>query len=152
MDAYQDEFYLAQIVSIEEQRLTKLFALAREQYFPRWDSKNEWRIVAGQRKNSKGETGYCSTKERRIYIDPFGIRYMPDDGLLALIIHEICHDLTTAYHKERWVIRMEKAAKKAELLNKLELARQIRGSVYSEILTGENWHNKWCEYLYPLIQ
>lgn len=124
-----DREYLEFVAQMVQQRLLGLFALARGQFFPRWDSTHVWEIVA---KHQKG-TGYCSSKEKRIYINPNGVKDMPDDGLLALIIHEICHDVATAYHTERWVERMEKAAKKAESLEQPQLALKIRASAYAEI-------------------
>ncbi len=143
--------YWKTLTRMAQQRLPGLFTLAREQFFPRWDSGRKWKIIAGQRKCSKGETGYCSTKEKRIYIRPNGVMDTPDDGLLALIIHEICHDVTTAYHTERWVERMEQAAKKAESLEWPQLALKIRASAYCEIPMGKPWREKWCKYLYHLI-
>jgi hypothetical protein len=76
---------------------------------------------------------------------------MPDDGLLAVIIHEICHDESTDYHTEKWVKRMEDAAKKAESLKQLKLAWIIRNSAFAEIPRDKPWGIKWCKYLYPLI-
>jgi hypothetical protein len=134
-----------------KEALTKLFALAREHFFPEWDSEREWQIVAGRRKRSEGETGYCSSKEKRIYIDPQGVKGMPYDGGLALIIHEICHDVATAHHTERWVKRMEAAAQTAETLSQPELANKIRASAYAEIPLDKPWREKWCKYLYHKI-
>ena len=134
-----------------QQKLLELFAYARENFFPKWDLDCQWEIVAGQRKRSKGETGYCSSKEKRIYIAPHQVRNMPDDGLLALVIHEICHDVATPHHTERWVKRMEVAAKTAESLSQPELACKIRASAYCEIPMGKPWREQWCDYLYHLI-
>ena len=142
-----DREYLEYVAQMVQRRLLGLFALAREQFFPRWDSAHKWKIVA---KHHMG-TGYCSSKEKCIYIHPNGVKDMPDDGLLALIIHEICHDVATAYHTERWVERMEKAAKKAGAFEQPQLACKIRASAYCEIPMGKSWREKWCYYLYHLI-
>jgi hypothetical protein len=142
-----DREYMDFMTEMVQQRLLRLFALTRTQFFPRWDSMQEWRITA---KRKKG-TGYCSSKEKMIYICPNGVKDMPDDGLLALIIHEVCHDVATAYHTERWVERMEKAAKKAETLSQPKLAYKIRASAYCEIPQGKPWREKWCKYLYHSI-
>ena len=117
-----------------QRRLLPLFLLARQQFFPRWDSSKKWEVIAVQHRDT---TGYCSSKEKRIYIDPHGVVNMPDDGLLALLVHEICHDVTTAYHTERWAERMEKSARKAESLKQARLANMIRASVYAEVSTGK---------------
>lgn len=129
-------------------RLKALFARAREHFFPRWDSGHEWQIVAGRRKRFSGETGYCSSREKQLYIDPHQVQRMPDEGLLALIIHEICHDVASAHHTERWVKRMETAAKAAEQRFETELASQIRASAYCEIPLDKPWRDQWCTYLY----
>jgi len=131
-----------------QRRLDRLFARAKSQFFPDWDVDQQWQIVAGCRQNSDGETGYCSSKEKRIYIDPQEVNGMPEDGLLAFIIHEICHDAATAYHTERWVKRMEKAAQRAEELDLSQLARHIRTSAYGHIPLEKPWAEKWCKYLY----
>ncbi len=143
-----DGEYLDFVAQMVQRRLLDLFALARKEYFPRWDSAQEWEIVAQRYKG----TGYCSSKEKRLYINPNGVKDMRDGGLLALIIHEICHDVTTAYHTERWVERMEKAAKKAESLDQSQLALMIRASAYAEIPVGKPWRDKWCQYFYPLTR
>lgn len=135
------------LVRIAQQKLAELFAIARECFFPRWDPRGEWEIVAKRCE----ATGYCQLKEKRIYVDPNQATFMLEDGLLALIIHEICHDVATAFHTERWVERMEKAAQKAESLERPELACQIRASAYSHIPVGKPWREKWCHYLYHLI-
>jgi len=135
-------------VKTTQQKLLRLFQFAREQFFPRWDLTQEWKIIARQQE----DTGYCSSKEKRIYIDPNGVNGMPDDGLLALIIHEICHDVAKGGHTERWVKCMEKAAKKAECLEKPQLAILIRSSAYADIPMGKPWSEKWCKYLCPLSE
>ena len=146
-----DSEYLEFIRRMVDRRSIGLFIRAREQFFPEWDLEREWQIVAGRRKRSKGETGYCSSKEKRIYIDPHGVKDMPEDGLLALIIHEICHDVATAHHTERWVKKMEAAARTAETPSQTELACKIRASAYAEIPVGKPWREKWCKYLYNMI-
>ena len=146
-----DSGYMEAVRYVVQQRLLELFARVRKRFFPEWDLNCKWEIVAGQRKRSKGETGYCSSKEKRIYIHPNGVKDMPDDGLLALIIHEICHDVATAHHTERWIERMERAARRAESLEQPKLALKIRASAYCEIPVGKPWREKWCKYLYHLI-
>ena len=108
--------------------LDRLFVRARSQFFPKWDTAREWRIVEGRRRGWDGETGYCSSQEKRIYIDTSEAGWLSRDELLALIIHEICHDVATAHHLERWATRMEKAAQKAERFSDFELADTIRAN------------------------
>lgn len=132
-----------------QRKLDTYFSEVRAQFFPRWDSRQEWRIVAESR---NGKTGYCDSKAKEICICPRAAREMLDDGVRAIIIHEICHDVATAHHREPWIERMEKAAKKAETLERRELAHQIRASAYSHIPGGTPWHVKWCKYFYPLIE
>ena len=132
-----------------EEKVQAFFDTARAAFFPGWDSHSQWRIVVGSRNNSEGETGYCDSKHKRIYVNPFGVERMPDDGLLALIIHEICHDVATAHHTERWIRRMEMAAQAGDKLGQLDLARKIRASAYAEIPLDKPWAKKWCKRLYP---
>jgi SprT-like family len=135
-----------------DHRIRRLFARAREQFFPDWDADQEWQVVAGRRKQSAGETGYSSAREKRIYIDAQGVMAMPDEGLLALIIHEMCHSVCDSGHTERWLAEMERAGRIAERLNELELSRMIYASAYTEIPLNKTWRQKWCKRLYPLIQ
>ena len=146
-----DGEHLEFIRQMVNRRVIELFAHAREQFFPEWDLEREWQIVAGRRKGSKGETGYCSSKQKRIYIDPHGVKDMPEDGLLALIIHEICHDVATAHHTERWVKRMEAAARTVETPSQTELACKIRASAYAEVSSGKPWREKWRKYFHEKI-
>jgi len=112
--------------------LGSTFAGVKEKYFPRWDRANRWRVIAD---DSHDSTGYCDSRQRTVFVRPevFG---MTEDGLRALLIHEICHDIGGAGHGVGWANRMLKAANKADSLGESELANQILASLYADVLSG----------------
>ena len=61
---------------------------------------------------------------------------MPNAGIRAFLIHEICHDVAAAGHNRRWALRMEKAATLAEKSCASEIAIIIRGDIFSYCATG----------------
>ena len=131
-------------------KIDRLFQRAREQFFPSWDLERQWEIVAGRRRRHRGESGYCSSRDKRIYIAIDEVP-CPDDGLLALIIHEVCHGVCNCGHTERWLEEMANAGRTAEDLYDPALARKIYSSAYAEIPCNRRWREKWCKRLYPLI-
>lgn len=137
--------------SVVEQRIGRLFAIARKRFFPDWDVERQWEIVVGRRRRWDGEAGYCSSPDKRIYIDPKAIERMPDDGVLALVIHEICHDVSNSGHAQRWLEEMDRAGGMAEAANEHELARMIYASAYAEIPRNKPWSEKWFKRLYPRV-
>ncbi len=129
-----------------QQRVEKAFTEARTLFFPRWDVSNKWKI---ETKSGLDDSAYCSSEMKAIFFSLEDVEGMVPDGLLALIIHEICHDVATAYHKEGWAERMEKAAQKANALNRPELAKQIRDSAFSGLPLADPWAEKWAKIFDP---
>jgi hypothetical protein len=56
---------------------------------------------------------------------------MPEPGVRALLIHEVCHDVAAAGHNLTWARRMERAACHATKLDEAEVARILRCDIYS---------------------
>ena len=115
----------------DHKKMQMLFLDIRRKYFSRWDSKFEWKICYGSFEQLRGNTGYCDSKEKKIFIDKKMFSTMSHEGKQMFIIHEICHEVGSAFHGKGWIKRMEKAAIKAENLNEIKLAILIRDEIFS---------------------
>ena len=96
------------------------FRRVRRDFFPRWDVAGVWgvRYDATEPRDAR-----CYVRERLIRFS----RVDPDlDARDSLVIHEICHAVTTGDHLDRWVGRMKRAAARADHLGRPRLARHIR--------------------------
>lgn len=91
------------------------FQQLKEQFFPRWDRQNQWRIST---RSKRRVHGHCDVDRRVIEIV---IHHSDPDERDRLLIHEICHAVARGSHGKEWQGRMEKAAKQAD-----ELARTRR--------------------------
>ncbi|MDB5341932.1 MAG: hypothetical protein JWP89_309 [Schlesneria sp.] len=108
----------------------------RVNYFPNWDKACHWKLDYGTRTQTRGNTGYCDSAAKMIYLDSRTVPRMSDAGQVAFIIHEICHEVGAAYHNRGWAERMEKAAQRAEILDQVDVARIIRSEIYSYFGNG----------------
>ena len=111
--------------------LDALFREVRELYFPRWDAKGEWSCRWGSNDQRRNHTGYCDTAIKTIFLDKRQVVAMSPEGAKAFLIHEICHDVGSAFHIRAWCRRMEKAAKRAEVLGDGEVAEILRSDIVS---------------------
>lgn len=95
----------------------------RRDYFPKWDRQGEWRM----RLSSVGaEHGRCYPEKKLITI----ARVLDGkDERDALMIHEICHAVTSGSHGEPWLRRMEKAVSHAQTLGRDQLAELLQKQV-----------------------
>ena len=102
-------------------RLKISFELVKKQFFPRWDRKNEWTISKGE-PPAPGAQGYCERATKTITI-----RDLPHDqnNLYFLLIHEVCHVLSTDSHGWRWKDRMLMASRMAKKKGNVQLSRMI---------------------------
>ncbi len=116
--------------------LEDLFIEIRANYFPKWDKSHDWKIKYGNATQTRGNTGYCDSVARMIYLDIRTFPQMSDAGQCAFVIHEICHEVGAAYHNRGWAERMEQAAQRAEILNESDVARIIRSEIYSYFGNG----------------
>lgn len=105
------------------------FAHVRRVYFPRWNEKGEW-SVSFDHAGTRGKTGYCDSKTKTIFLS-YEVFGMTLAGMRALLIHEICHDVSAAGHNSRWARRMESAARRAEIVGEKDVARVLRMDIYS---------------------
>jgi len=118
-----------------EGRVRSFFQIARSVFFPKWDPCRRWTVVVGERQKSEGETGYCCSREKIVYISPQATG-MTDVGLQAFLIHEICHDVAAAFHNRKWLRRMQRAAEKARGLGMESLASSIEDDAFSCVRAG----------------
>lgn len=108
-----------------------LFEEVRLLFFPRWDSRREWTATYGDAEQRRNSTGYCDSSAKTVYLDRRGLCRMPRDGIRALLIHEICHEVGAAHHNLKWAKRMEVAAVRADELNETEVAEILRSDIIS---------------------
>ena len=107
------------------------FQDVRNLYFPRWDKSHEWDVVYGTLEQLRGNTGYCDTDAKTVYLDRDSMEQFALAEVRAFIIHEICHDIGTAFHKRGWASRMEIAAKRADGLGEADLAVRLRRHIFA---------------------
>lgn len=105
--------------------LLNTFNEVKKLYFPRWDIRNEWKVV-GQVEVSS-QLGLCDLETKTIYINPGWIEKGGDD-LIYLIAHEISHFVSPT-HGKKWQTRFLKVADTADKLGQVNLANKIRAEV-----------------------
>jgi len=134
------------MVTMSEARLREKYPYIRRVFFPRWDRKGEWRIKLCDRigMNGPGRTdGLCEHKSKTIFVS----REHDPKELDLVLIHEIAHAVTRGGHGERWVARMEKAARRAEQIGRSELAEAIRREVAAPTLTEDDVYDEVREFV-----
>lgn len=126
------EFLLSRV---KAEGIERAFVDVKAQYFPRWDRAGLWRVRFHAEGMPTGDTGYCDTKAKTIHLDR-QVLGMTDAGVLAILIHEICHDVGGAGHGRRWATRMEKAAQLAMRTGHEEVAEILRANIFSYLGNG----------------
>jgi hypothetical protein len=132
--------------------LQKQFRTIKEEFFPRWDKKQEWGVRLSRDKElspALGDTavGQCNSESKNIVIQsiddfsPVGRRIAdikmiifssctkklsPKQQLQLLLIHEICHAVTPDGHGKRFQKRLLKASERAKELGRKRLANALR--------------------------
>jgi len=108
------------------------FLEIKQQFFPRWDRVNLWRVSTRSRRKVHGR---CDPERRVIEIV---VQYTDPDERDRLLIHEICHAVASGGHGKVWQSRMEKAAKRADELGRHQLAKLLRQEIvnYQEATEG----------------
>lgn len=99
------------------------FQAIKSVFFPRWDRANLWRISTRSRRSVHG---YCD-RIRRV-IEVVVVPSDPDDRDL-LLIHEICHAVTSGSHGKSWQARMGRAAERADRFGRDRLAKLLREEI-----------------------
>src|ERR1700681_2068403 len=104
-------------------------------FFPRWDRQNVWRIST---KSKRRVHGHCDVRRRVIEIV---VQHADPDKRDGLLIHEICHAVANGNHGKEWQRRMEMAARQADDLGRIGLAKLLRQEIANyqeaEDATGE---------------
>jgi hypothetical protein len=103
---------------------THRFNQIKREFFQKWDLKNQWKIRKGShgrwksegKQFSTSESGYCDPEKKTIWLN---------DSSELVIIHEICHAVTTGRHGKKWQQRFKKASDRAAEIGKGELSAQI---------------------------
>lgn len=98
-----------------------LFQTIKRRLFPKWDQGEEW--VFERLDDLNGADGQCNIEEKKIQISAAAESTLDAE---LIVVHEICHAVTTGYHGNSWLKRMEKAALRACKLEMHELAEAIR--------------------------
>jgi len=103
--------------------LRRAFKDVRKNFFPRWDRKGQWTVKKVKHLPISAPTiAYCNHFLKTIFVN-----YLPNNknSLFSLLIHEICHAITSGQHKKRWEIRMLKAADKAQKMGNMQLFKMV---------------------------
>lgn len=106
------------------------FDEVKREYFPRWDIDGKWKVKFADAERCRVSTGYCDSKAATIFLNE-AVCGMTDVGVCAFLIHEICHDVAAAGHNLIWARRMERAAKRAAVCGKAEIAEILRSDIFS---------------------
>ena len=110
---------------ISRSDLAREFTTVRKVYFPKWDRMRRWRCHFLRATMVTSDChGHCDDEKKIIYVSKNA------EDLIALLIHEICHALTSsANHGRTWQERMLKAAKVADRIGHSRLAEFLRQEV-----------------------
>lgn len=90
---------------MNEERLQVAFQCVRKTFFPRWDRKNEWKIVDATDDKENDIVATCIEEAKCIIIYEIPDN---DDHLHELLIHEICH-IKAPGHGKKWANNMKTA-------------------------------------------
>ncbi len=124
--------------------LEACFLQVKAQFFSDWDREATWSIALGEFDETRGKTGYCDDRTRRILFSAKVIDGMTEGGLKALVIHEICHDTSSEWHDNRWADEMDRCKAIAYELGELQLARNLSAQVYAELGRGDP--KEWMQF------
>jgi uncharacterized membrane protein YkvA (DUF1232 family) len=105
------------------EKLADAFTDIRETFFPLWDKKKEWVIKEAQDPPFDG-CAIPMTKSILIHAD-----FIESKDLYGVIIHEICHALSSSSHGKRWLQQMHDTAQLARKHGKIQLAEFIENDV-----------------------
>jgi hypothetical protein len=114
-------------------RLIDSFEFVRKEFFPRWDNKKEWlikKLTVKDRKELgiKGPCmGRCEREIKTILIQALKLFLLPhgENSLHWLLIHEICHAVSSDSHGRRWKNRMLRMSELAQKKGDLPLSKMI---------------------------
>lgn len=105
-------------------RLKDSFEFVRKDFFPKWDKKKDWLVkkFVELAEGAEGLQGICERKDKTILIT-----YLPhnENSLYWILIHEICHAISTDLHGRKWRNRMVRASETAKRKGNKQLSRMI---------------------------
>jgi hypothetical protein len=125
--------------------LNKSFEFVRKVFFPRWDRDSRWRIKRVWHLPAQGR---CDRTSRNILIKAPPPR---EDELHCLLIHEICHAVSSPYHGGRWQKRMMKASDQASRIGRADLMRMLDGEVKGQRLIPRNIDREAYDLIYDTV-
>jgi len=95
-------------VTTDSAATRRAFLDVREWLFPRWRAGATWQVRRAE-KSAYHRGGYCHTARRLIYVAP----HLEGIEAREVLVHEICHAVTGAYHGTRFQRRLLAAARVA---------------------------------------
>ncbi len=107
----------------DQRALRRAFRDVRKIYFPRWDLRGQWTVKKVKHLPiSAPVIAHTNHSLKTIFVN-----YLPNNknSLYCLLIHEICHAITSGQHNKRWEKRMMKSADKATKMDNIQLAKLI---------------------------
>src|SRR5262249_60025005 len=96
------------LVTTDSAATRREFLDVREWLFPRWRAGATWQVRRAE-KSAYHRGGYCHTARRRIYVAP----HLEGIEAREVLVHEICHAVTGAYHGTRFQRRFLAAPPRA---------------------------------------
>jgi len=103
--------------------LQQAFRYVQDNIFPKWDFKGQWSVKKVKHLPiSAPVIAYTNHSLKTIFVN-----HLPNNknSLYCLLIHEICHAITSGQHNKRWGEKMTKSADKAATMNNIQLAKLI---------------------------
>jgi hypothetical protein len=102
------------------------FERIRRMFYPRWDLKRAWKIKVGFRvKGCDPNHCFCDKDNLTIWISPNVAKGKGPYSLAYVLVHEICHAITTGEHKKLFFDRMRRNLEIAIRLGETEIADEI---------------------------
>ncbi len=122
---------------VTEHRLKTSWEYVRSVFFPRWDKDNEWRVLVAidyhwhvlkcySHFEATAMAGGCDWKRKFVEVAPF---LDSKAGLVATLVHEVCHAIAGGHNSKAWKPRMKKAIRDAEKAGKHDVATILRKDI-----------------------
>jgi hypothetical protein len=125
---------------VHNKELSAAFEHVRKTVFPQWDKNDEWKVFYDP---GLPPSGICLIEKKKIIVQSV---YEYSEALNALLVHEICHSSAPG-HGKRFLIRMLKAADRADRVGWSKVADLIR----EEVKNYENGRAATASEMYERI-
>jgi hypothetical protein len=125
--------------------LNNSFGFVRKVFFPGWDRDHRWRV---KRVWHLPAHGRCDRASKNILLKD---QLSQEDELYYLLIHEICHAISSPYHGRRWQERMMKASEKASKIGRRELAKMLDEEVKTHRQIPKNIDREAYDFIYDVV-